>query len=80
MRKIVIGGAIAAAGVAYAVGVRAGFDAAVHDYLENGAQMIERAAAKRDKFDTSQAPTGLEARPASEDNEADDDDPLRNVY
>lgn len=48
LRELFIGGV--ATGIAYIVGVRAGFDTAVRDYVENDGEMIDRVATKKEKF------------------------------
>lgn len=48
IKKII--GAVAVLLVGYLVGVRAGFQAAVHDYRHNGAQMLEQTV-KRQRTD-----------------------------
>ena len=48
IKKII--GAVAVLLVGYLVGVRAGFQAAVHDYRHNGAQMLEQTV-KRQRSD-----------------------------
>lgn len=49
LRKILLVGVAGVVG--YIVGVRAGFDAGVRDYIENGGQMLRKVAASKDKFD-----------------------------
>lgn len=49
LRKLLLIGVTGAIG--YAVGVRAGFDAAVRDWLQNDARLIQRTAARKSKFD-----------------------------
>lgn len=48
LRKILL--TSAAVVVGYVVGVHAGFGAAVRDYVENDAEMIERIAIESDKY------------------------------
>lgn len=50
LRTIVIAGAAAIAG--YIIGVRAGFDAGVRDYLENSGRLLRQVASEKDKFNT----------------------------
>lgn len=45
IKKII--GAVAVLLVGYLVGVRAGFQAAVHDYRHNGAQMLEQTVKRQ---------------------------------
>ena len=45
IKKII--GAVAVLLVGYLVGVRAGFQAAVHDYRHNGAQMLEQTVERQ---------------------------------
>lgn len=45
IKKII--GAVAVLLVGYVVGVRAGFQAAVHDYRHNGAQMLEQTVERQ---------------------------------
>lgn len=49
LRKILL--ASIAAVIGYVIGVRAGFDAGVRDYIENGGRMLQKVAAEKDKFD-----------------------------
>jgi len=49
LRKILLVGVAGAIG--YIVGVRAGFDAGVRDFVENGGRMLRKVAASKDKFD-----------------------------
>ena len=49
IRKLLIIGAAAIVG--YVIGVRAGFDTGVRDYVENNSEMLERVAISKDKFD-----------------------------
>lgn len=48
LRKILLASAAAAAG--YVLGTRAGFGAAVRDYIENDGEMLERVAIQSDKY------------------------------
>lgn len=48
IRKILLAGAAIVVG--YVIGARAGFSAAVRDYMENDAEMLERFAIKSDRY------------------------------
>jgi hypothetical protein len=51
IRKLLIAGAVGLASViGYVIGVRAGFDVGVRDYVENNAEMLDKVAVEKDKF------------------------------
>lgn len=49
LRKLAIAGVAGIVG--YVVGVKAGFDTGVRDYIENDGELLERVARQKDKFD-----------------------------
>lgn len=55
LRKILLASIVGIG--AYVIGVRSGFKAAVRDYFENDAQLIEKVAADSDNFDYGEATT-----------------------
>lgn len=61
IKKIVA--AVAVLLVGYLVGVRAGFQAAVHDYRHNGGQMLEQTAERQQE---SEQPTTEEEEEVAE--------------
>lgn len=51
LRTVLIAGVACVVG--YIIGVRAGFDAAVRDHVENGSRLLQKIAEEKDKFEVS---------------------------
>jgi len=80
LRKILL--ASAALIIGYVVGVRAGFSAAVRDYLENDAQLLKKRAAQDDRFDYSETDMKRTVvnNAAQASDEAESDESSRTFY